>query len=745
MQTDFNILTAKRRERDENQTVSVKKTDNVLLSEQLLDIYYSERLIWANQALKDDDFFHGQQWTQTEENDLKARGYAPIVVNVLYPTVEQAKAMLTTQNPRFAATAREDSDNKTAQIFSDLMAYIWDISKGNTELKQAIQDYYVRGLGYLMAYTNPYADFGKGEVYIKNVDPFDVYVDPNSKDIHFSDAAHIIISKLLTIEQFQTSYPQFSDFISQMQRTTWDRRPSNNLHNPEDQRIGLSLTGTFLELIDRYSKIKKMDFKIIYPSLKEEVYNDEEFKNFLTKPAIVKNDANGTQFILEGQELEQLLEIYNTIGAVFHTVVQYDEMGNPIPQIAPGEESENAVPNSQVNLQLITMQDAIVNEQLAVTKILSDKIFRVMSCGGMLLYEETLDLEEYPIVPFCNRHRRSPYPMSDVRMVRGLQEYINHQRSLIIAHAANSTSPKVILPKGSINRKEVEQEFGKAGIGIIEANLELGTPHIVSPIPLPNELYKNEADARNDIREILGIYPFQQGDTSNAPPTYKGTMALDEFGQRRIKSKIDDIESSLNVLAKVIVRLIQKTYTEHKVIRLLSPNKNPVITEINVPIFDNITNEFKGKINDITIGKCDIQVVSGSTLPSNRWARAEYYMDLYTKGIIDQVEVLKQTEVADIEGVLQRFGIISKLQQQVAQLEQELKKVSGDLQTAQRESVQDRKRVEVEKFKSDLKGIASGAEASAMLYKNRLEDDRKLQQKEFDMTLDEIMKGSENA
>ena len=39
-----------------------------------------------------------------------------------------------------------------------------------------------------------------------------------------------------------------------------------------------------------------------------------------------------------------------------------------------------------------------------------------------------------------------------------------------------------------------------------------------------------------------------QGDQGAAPTTYKGTIALDEFGQRRIRSKKDDIEAMLNQL-----------------------------------------------------------------------------------------------------------------------------------------------------------------------------------------------------
>ena len=49
-------------------------------------------------------------------------------------------------------------------------------------------------------------------------------------------------------------------------------------------------------------------------------------------------------------------------------------------------------------------------------------------------------------------------------------------------------------------------------------------------------------------------------------------------------------------------------------------------------------------------------------------------------------------------------GIISQLQDQI-------KLLSGDLQTAQRESMSDRKRVEVQKFKSELNKVVTGAKA----------------------------------
>jgi len=398
--------------------------------------------------------------------------------------------------------------------------------------------------------------------------------------------------------------------------------------------------------------------------------------------------------------------------------------------MVPGPEAEDeaAVQGSETRLTVCTIADLIHLKLIEIVPILSDRINRVLSVGGVLLYDGELPLEDFPIVPVYNRFNRNPYPMSDVRFVRPIQEYINKFRSLIIAHTANSSNVKAFIPRGSVNKAELEREWAKAGAALIEYDAEFGVPVIASPPPLPNELYKAESDARKDIQEILGIYPLMQGDSGQAPNTYKGTVAMDEYGQRRIKSKKDDVEQALNQMARVIVDMIQAFYTKPKVIRLLEPNHKPKEVSINQPIYNDV-DDVIGVLNDVTIGRYDVVVVSGSMLPSNRWARFEYYMELYEKGIIDQIEVLKQTEVVDMEGVMNRFGEIQQLRQQVAGLTQQLKGVQGDLQTAQRESVQDRKRVEVEKFKTGLHSVRNRAEGAQELFKARLNDQLSNQEK----------------
>ena len=146
----------------------------------LFDKYSSKRDTWAQHAKEDKEFRLGRQWSAAQRETLESRGQAPIVINRVHPAVESAKAMLTANRPSFRAAPREDSDNKVANVMSSLLAYMYDISDGRSAIRQAVDDYYVMGVGYLHVYQDPMMDMGKGEVCFHDVDPLDVYVDPNS-------------------------------------------------------------------------------------------------------------------------------------------------------------------------------------------------------------------------------------------------------------------------------------------------------------------------------------------------------------------------------------------------------------------------------------------------------------------------------------------------------------------------------------------------------------------------------------
>ncbi len=708
------------------------KSKEVQLTQDLLSDYSSARQNWIKQAVEDNEFRNGKQWTDDQVTALRKRAQEPLVVNVVYSAVEQAKAMLTANNPKFQSTARENSDAKVGRMFSDLMAYVWDSSNGNVELKQSIDDYYVMGMGAMMAYIDPEADFGAGEVKVQAINPLELFIDPSSKDPFCRDAAHIIVGKIVSETQLVSMYPEFESVIRESSETSYLNTVSESRHSlySEDvtmkrRQTGSSITGEReIELFERYTKVKNPYFKIYDPrSNDEKVLNEVEYEEYKQEPVVVVSNAEGETIYTDKQNVTTYTQIIQELGSSKFHLMMDPQTGQNVPMA--GEEHSGSIPNSTTTIDLLTKGDLIESKEIMVNEIEVTNVQQCVSVGDHQLYMVDLPIEEYPIVPFMNGFNRNPYPMSDVRLVKGLQEYVNKIRSLIVAHASSSTNVKLLIPRGSMNKANLEAEWGKAGTAVIEFDPELGQPIVAAPVPLPNELYKNEADARADIERILGIYALMQGDQGGAPQTYKGTVALDEYGQRRIKSKRDDIEECINQLAKVVVSLIQYVYTDQKVFRLMQPNNRPTEIQINHPLYDDVGN-LMGKVNDITIGKYDVIVLSGSTLPSNRWARFEYYMQLYSSGLIDQIEVLKQTDVADMEGVLERVGQMKQMQQQVQAQAEQIKDLKGDLQTAQRESLHDRKRVEVKEFEKKLAKAEAKVEMAAKLYQTRLADDLKL-------------------
>mgnify|MGYP003109863834 FL=1 len=685
--------------------------DIVDTTQQLWKSYSNKRETWAQQAQEDAEFRLGRQWTAEQQRVLLERGQAPLVVNRIHPAVEAAKALLTSGKPQFRVSPREDSDNKVAQIFNGLLEYMWYISDGTQAIRNAIDDYYTMGLGAMMVYIDPLKDFGRGEVCFHDVDPLDIYIDPNARDRLGDDAENIIISRMFTKEQAMKMYPQYETAIKNAtsdlhtDRPTTQRVDDRGIVFPEDTATKTDLNfgenSEYIRGYERYYKVWVKRFHVKNNIDKvEEVFDQEAMQEYLARPAV---KING-QPITDAKKAEALIA---------QIMQQYEQM---VQKAQMEQEPEPEMPK----IEELTYAD-LVEEGLIET--VSVPVQRVKMCvimGDKYLYSRILPTEHYPIVLFMNIHTRTPYPVSDVRMVKDMQEYINKTRSLIIAHATTSTNTKILIPSGSVDMQDFEQRWAQPGVAI-EVDMDSGAPQPVQPTPLPNTLFQNEQVAKTDIDHALGLYELMQGNAEAAPHTYKATVSLDEFGQRKIKSKLQDIESGLVRMAKVAIPLMQELYQAEKIVRIVQPNNSLSEIAINKKIYDDKTGEIS-VLNDISRGSFDIVVVTGSTLPTNRYAQLELYMDAYKNGIIDKQEVLKKTEVFDMEGVLERTDVVGQLQQKVQAQEEQIKKLKGDMQTREREVYHAKQRAEIEKFKTELDKTGTQSKASAKLFEKRLDD-----------------------
>jgi len=621
------------------------------ITKELFRRWRDARQTWDLEARDAVDFVLGNHFTAEESDALASVGQADFVIDRVYAAVDKLKSLLTAQPARFSAIGREDSDNRLSNIWKTILEYVWDISKGDVVFKQVVHDYAVQGLGYMYVYMDPEADYGRGEIKYTHVDPFRVYVDPASRDRFFQDASGIILSTFLTRQQVLDLYPDLEKVIDDIDvgenSLYGEDYPSSSLKNSQN--------------ILTPAEAKHLDYNV---NQKYQIL-DRFYKTRVPFYRLF-NTSNGTEKIIDAELYANILM-------------------------------------EEKNLE------AIESGAIEIEEVFQTRIMQCTSIGEVLLYERVLNTDIYPIVPFANIWTNTPYPKSDVNKVKDSQRLLNKLFSLTLSHAQSAAGLKLLIPEGSVDSvSQLEKDWANPN-AVIEYNPEFGEPHYPQPAPLTSEFYYLIDRVEKYIDLNFGIPELLQGFKSAAPESARGTMLLSEMGESRGKSKLRDIESSLTQVGQVIYNLSKDHYKFQKTFRIVQPNNDLTEFTVNMRMYDDKQNEIATLENDISLGQHDVRIISGSTLPSNKVAEYNMYLDAYKLGLVDDVEVLKKTEIFDKEGVLQRKGQMAQMQQYISQLEGQVKKLSGDLQTSERESLSARKRTETEKFKTKLNEVVTSS------------------------------------
>ena len=533
-------------------------------------------------------------------------------------------------------------------------------------MKQAIADYAITGLGYLYAYIDREADFGRGDVKFTYVDPFRVYVPPSARDRWFLDAEGIILSTILTGEQIVNLYPELDDTIDEEGNTTDG-------------------------LIKQVSGVLEED----YP----------DAQNSSTMRTWSPSEANNLEW---GTAKYQILERFYPIKVPFYRILD------------ARNGSEQVMDEDSFGTFMEENPGLFERGFMEFEQVHQNRIAVCASVGEIVLYEDVLNSDVYPIVPLPNIWTGTPYPKSDVSRARPMQKLLNKLWSLALSHAQASAGLKLIVPLGSIeNIEDLERDWANPN-AVIEVDTSQGEPHYPAPQPLAGEFYRLIQQSEFYIDFVFGLPEMMHGFSEKAPETVRGTEAMVALGSERPKSKLRDIEFSVNRLGRVLYCLSKGHYTFQKIFSLVQSNN--ALTEVMINSYDDMT----GAVIDIqkdrmNIGQHDIKIEPGSTLPESKWATYGVYLEAFQMGLVDRMEVLKKNpEIFDKEGVMQRLNEVEQYKAQVEQLQTQLQGLSQELESAKKESSSDKQRVQIEKFKSRLSEIEA-----------RMDSDRRVNRAKF--------------
>jgi len=280
--------------------------------------------------------------------------------------------------------------------------------------------------------------------------------------------------------------------------------------------------------------------------------------------------------------------------------------------------------------------------------------------------------------------------MSAVSPLIGKQREINKAHQLMIHNASLGSSLRWMYEEGSVDT-DYWEKYSSAPGALLPMRQGYNPPTPVQPFQLNNAFFSLTQTGKQDMEYLAGIFSSQMGDTGQTQDMpYKGMLAMDEYGTRRIKYWMKHcIEPALKQLGHVVKEYSQSVYTAHKTFRIVQPNaiREDKQVEINVPTYNNL-GEAIGKWKDYASAKFDIKIVGGSTLPINRWAYLEELKQLMGLGVVDDIAVLSETDIKNKEQIVKRKSMYAQLKQQVAAKDEDIKNKAGTIETLERQLVQ---------------------------------------------------------
>ena len=693
-----------------------KRTDkNAERVRDIFELSNSEsRTQWEYINQKGVDFSNDNQLTDEERIILEEQGMPTFTINRILPVVEMLNFYATANKPRWQAVGAEGSDIDVAAVFSDMADYIWDLSDGSSLYSNCVNDCVTKSLGYMMVTVDPDADNGMGDVVLKNIEPFDVFVDPKSRDLLFRDASFVMVRKILPKEHLRKLYPQFKNKINKANSAyddelnysekAFDRHRKDfaykDINSNESIDSDTGEPGELIEYYEMYEKIKVPYKNVFYrqelsPEQLQQIQQQVQVRmQEMEAEMVVKLKEQETQMNEAVQSGEMLPERFELEMQKAQQMMQQQLQAAEQQMLAEAQQQASVVTNTIVSEKEFKLVEKDANFKKLIVDVIPFFQTRIQQC--LIIGDATISMKilpggitDYPIIPFHFKWTGTPYPISAVSPLIGKQREINKAHQILVHNASLGSSLRWMHEEGSVDTDYWEKYSSSPG-ALLPIRPGAMPPTPVQPAPLNSAFFQIVQEAKGDMEYLAGIYSSMMGDTGKQHETYRGMLAMDEYGTRRIKQWMQNsLEPSLKQLGTVVKQFTQVVYTAHKVFRIVQPTaiQEQREVEINVPIYNDFGDAI-GKVKDYSAARFDVRIVAGSTLPVNRWAYLAELKELMQFGVIDDVAVLAETDIKNKEQIMERKSMLAQLQAQMTQMQEALKDKEGTIETLERQLVQ---------------------------------------------------------
>lgn len=580
---------------------------------------------YIESAKRNDQMYLGEQWLPNDRKALEAQGRPALTMNLILGTVNAAMGEMAKSQADIQYKPARGTNEQAAKDLNYVYQYVAQQNNLEQTELQVISDGLIQDRGYFDVRID-FTDNLLGDIKITAEDPLDVIPDPNAKDADPATWQEVFITRFMPLEDIEVQYG-------------------------EDKAKALRLS---------YSEPLAADKDAF--EMKSRTFGDtestDEFNGSL-------RDKDVTRVRVIERQYYRMRKVTQVVDMTTGDVRDLDDR----------------MTRDADKLQMLVDS----NPNIVLRKIAKKAVRTTITAGYTVLFDDWSLYDTFSIVPYFPYFRRGN-PLGMVSNLVGPQELFNKVSSQEL-HIINTTANSGwVVEENSLvgmDADDLAQQGSKTG-QVIEYRVGATAPVKIQPNQIPTGIHNISQKAMTSIRQISGvnesIMGMDRSDVSGVAITQRR-----EAGQVQLTIPSKNINHTRRMLARKILELAQKFYTETRVFHITDytdPKQPQVEHAVNVP-------DENGNVPaDITRGKYDIIIglqpsrdSVDETIFSEAIGMREAGVAIPDHIVIQHSNLPKRYEIADMVAKVQGFGEMSPEEQQIAaqqmqlQIEQSVKAV----------------------------------------------------------------------
>ena len=592
-------------------------------------------------AKKCDAFYRGDQWAMEDIASLDAEGRPALTINTILPTVNTVLGEQSSRRADVKFKPRKGGDEEVANTLTKVFMQVSDNNKLDWVEQQVFSDGLILdGRGYFDVRVD-FSDSVEGEIRITAKDPLDILIDPDAKEYDPKSWNEVFETKWMTLDDIEEMYGK---------------------KKAEALRFIAENGNSFGRDSVEYEETRYGDIDTREDYLGANIPGEDEYRNVKALRVIER---------------------------------QHRKLNRCDYYVDPLTGDQRQVPEAWSDRKA---KKFAKDHNLSIISKMVKKVRWTVTCDHVVLHDDWSPYDDFTVVPYFAYFRRGR-PFGMVRNLLSPQEQLNKIASQEL-HIVNTTANSGwMVESGSLvgmNPDDLEEHGAETGL-VLEYARGTTPPTKIQPNQIPTGLDRISQKAAANVKAISGINDSMLG-TDSAEVSGIAIQAKQNRGTIMIQVPLDNLNKTRQYLAEKTLNLIQRFYTEERLIQIT--NEEDPMQPREPMIVNQVTPE--GRIvNDLTLGEYDVVISTAPARDSFDEMQFAEAISLRSAGvaipddaIIEYSHLAKKAELAKrirmITGVEQspEQMEMSAMQQQLAMQELQLgiEKIGAEIQHLQSEA-----------------------------------------------------------